>query len=520
MQRWILNASVGAKVSVAPIVAILCLMVAGGIGFFANDRLSKSLSGLAEVSVPRVAQAGQLARRISVINAQVNQSLAWEGAGYKAARIEALDKTIRAELVRYGEALQARAVDPEASVDEKQLMATASGAFQKYAENASETLEIKSVMLGNAASYMTTMEGHYATVQRTLDDIVVLQTEHARLAGAEGSRLAQSNQITIGAVIALAVLATLTISAVMSRLIVKPLADASRLADEVADGNLAARPLESNSTDATGRVLAALTAAQSRMSDVVAGIRSSAGQVSQASGEIARGNAALSARTEHTAVALQKTAASIEALAATVHEGATGAREADRLARDAAAVAREGSTAIGVAITTMNEIDAHAKKIAEIIGVIDGIAFQTNILALNAAVEAARAGEQGRGFNVVAAEVRTLAQRSGSAAREIRGLIGASVERIDAGVGEVQRAGQTMDRIVESIVHVSTTVERISAATEQQSEGIDQVNLAVSEIGQHTQENAAMVEEASAAAESMRTQAQGLTQLLVHFRTG
>jgi methyl-accepting chemotaxis protein len=520
MQRWISNASLGAKVTVAPIVAILCLMVAGGIGFFANDRLSKALSGLAEVSVPRVAQAGQLALRMSMINAAVNQSLAWEGAGFKSARIEALDKRIRGDLAGYAEALKAGVIDPEASEDERRLMATAADAFKKYAENAGETLEIKSVMLGNAASYMTTMEGHYATVQRTLDEIVVMQIEQAKLAGAGGKRLAQSNQITIGAVIALAVLATLAISGFMSRLIVKPLADASRLADEVADGNLAARPREAVTTDATGRVLAALAAAQSRMSDVVAGIRTSAGRVSQASAEIARGNAELSARTEHTAVALQKTSASIEALAATVREGATGAREADGLARDAETVAREGSNAIGVAVATMNEIDAHAKKIAEIIGVIDGIAFQTNILALNAAVEAARAGEQGRGFNVVAAEVRTLAQRSGSAAREIRGLIGASVERIDAGVGQVQRAGQTMDRIVESIVNVSATVGRISTAAEQQSRDIVQVNQAVSEIGQHTQENAAMVEEASAAAESMRTQAQELTQLLVHFRTG
>jgi methyl-accepting chemotaxis protein len=367
---------------------------------------------------------------------------------------------------------------------------------------------------------MTTMDRHYAAVQSSLDEIVAMQMEHAKLAGQEGRRLAQSNQTTIVAVIALAILATATISAFMYRLIVRPLADASRLADAVADGNLAARPMEAITTDATGRVLAALGAAQSRMSDVVAGIRSSAGQVSQASAEIARGNAELSARTEHTAVTLQKTAASIEALAATVHEGAIGARETDGLARDAAAVAREGSAVIGVAIATMNEIDGHAKKIAEIIGVIDGIAFQTNILALNAAVEAARAGEQGRGFNVVAAEVRTLAQRSSSAAREIRGLIGASVERIDTGVGQVQRAGRTMDRIVESIVHVSATVGRISAATEQQTQDIDQVNLAVSEIGRHTQENAAMVEEASAAAESMRKQAQDLAQLLVHFRTG
>jgi methyl-accepting chemotaxis protein len=520
MQRWILNSPLGVKVSVASIVAISCLMVAGGIGWFANARLSHALSSLAEVSVPRIAQAGQLTRRVAMINAQVNQSLAWEGADFEAARIETLDKTIHAELARYADTLQAGAVDPDAAEDERRLMAAAHGVFKKYAENVAETLEIKSAKVGNAGSYMTTMDRHYAAVQSSLDEIVAMQMEHAKLAGQEGRRLAQSNQTTIVAVIALAILATATISAFMYRLIVRPLADASRLADAVADGNLAARPMEAITTDATGRVLAALGAAQSRMSDVVAGIRSSAGQVSQASAEIARGNAELSARTEHTAVTLQKTAASIEALAATVHEGAIGARETDGLARDAAAVAREGSAVIGVAIATMNEIDGHAKKIAEIIGVIDGIAFQTNILALNAAVEAARAGEQGRGFNVVAAEVRTLAQRSSSAAREIRGLIGASVERIDTGVGQVQRAGRTMDRIVESIVHVSATVGRISAATEQQTQDIDQVNLAVSEIGRHTQENAAMVEEASAAAESMRKQAQDLAQLLVHFRTG
>jgi methyl-accepting chemotaxis protein len=519
MARWIQNAQVSVKVAFAPTFAIFCLMVVGGIALMANDRLAHSLSLLGEDKVPRIAAAGQLTQEMAGLSASVNQSLAWEGAGFKAEKIEALDKAILARLGQYSKALEQAEADPSLSDAEKALMAKARSGFADYASNASDALDIKTGMLGNAASYMTTMDDSYATVKKALDDLVAHQSSLAQTASDDGRRLAAANQWAIGAGILVAVLATLVISALMSRLIVRPLTDASRVADAVAQGDLSVRPAEEATADATGRVLAALGSVQSRLSEMVSGIRASAEQVSHTSSEIAQGNADLSVRTENTAAALQEAAASIQELASTIRHGADNARSADSLARDASVVAREGGAVVGDVIATMDEISAQAKKIGEIIGVIDSIAFQTNILALNAAVEAARAGEQGRGFSVVAAEVRTLAQRSAEAAREIRGLIGASVDSISNGVGKVQQAGSTMNRIVGAIEKVTATVGEISSAADQQAQGIEQVNRTVSEMDRSTQQNAALVEQASAATESLRSQAQTLAAMLARFRT-
>jgi methyl-accepting chemotaxis protein len=519
MIHWIRNAQVSTKVALAPTLAVFCLLTVGAIALFANDRLAQSLSTLGQTQVPRIAAAGHLTQQMAGLSAIVNQSLAWEGAGFKAAKIEALDKAILVRLTEYAQALEEAASAPDLSDVEKGLLKQAREGFKNYADNARDALDIKTGMLGNAASYMTTMDASYESVKQALDGLVANHSSHAQVASDEGQALAKGNQWTIGLGIGLAVLATLAISVLMSRLIGRPLADASRVADAVADGDLSVRPSEIATADATGRLLSALGAVQSRLSDVVSGIRVSAEQVSQASSEIAQGNADLSARTEQTAAALQQTAASIQELALAIRNGADNARSADALAQEASQVAREGGSAVGDVISTMNEISAHAKKIGEIIGVIDSIAFQTNILALNAAVEAARAGEQGRGFSVVASEVRTLAARSAEAAREIRGLIGASVQSIGTGVGKVQQAGLTMTRIVGAIEKVSATVGEISSSADLQAQGVEQVSSAVSEMDRSTQQNAALVEQASAATESLRAQAQTLVTMLAHFRT-
>jgi methyl-accepting chemotaxis protein len=518
MLSRISNASVGVKVALAPVLAIVCMLLVGGLGLFANHRLAVSLGTLGEANVPQIAIAGQLAQEIASINGSVNQSLAWEGVGIKEDKIKALDQDIVKRLDAYSKALSA-AIESSVEGSGREQLAAAKASFDRYAKSTREALDIKSGMVSNAASYMTTMDVHYAAVKKALNELVTLQSEHARGRVEQGRALAGSNQMAIGAGVLLALVAAVGISLLMSRVIVRPLVDAARVANAVAEGDLATRPLEPASADATGRVIAALATAQSRLSEVVAGIRSSADQVSQASSEIAQGNADLSTRTENTAAALQQTAASIEELATTIRHGADNARAADTLARDASDVARQGGQVVSDVIATMDEINAQAKKIGEIIGVIDGIAFQTNILALNAAVEAARAGEQGRGFSVVASEVRTLAQRSADAAREIRSLIGSSVERIDAGVGKVQLAGQTMTRIVGAIERVSTTVGEISSAATQQAQGIEQVSQAVSEMDRNTQQNAALVEQASAATESLRKQAKTLASTLARFRT-
>jgi methyl-accepting chemotaxis protein len=262
----------------------------------------------------------------------------------------------------------------------------------------------------------------------------------------------------------------------------------------------------------------ALKQALGRVQQTLLQVRASAGSVTTASDEIASGNHDLSSRTEQAASSLQQTASAMEQLTATVRNSAESARQANQLAASAAEVAERGGSVVSQVVSTMDEINASSKKIADIIGVIDGIAFQTNILALNAAVEAARAGEQGRGFAVVASEVRSLAQRSAEAAKEIKGLIGASVERVEAGSKLVADAGQTMGEIVGSVKRVSDVIGEITVASGEQSDGIGQVNTAVTQLDQMTQQNAALVEESTAAAESLRTQAQRLAQALAGFR--
>ena len=270
---------------------------------------------------------------------------------------------------------------------------------------------------------------------------------------------------------------------------------------------------------ATGSLLAAVQEMAQGLRGIVGNVRQGTETITTASQEIAMGNHDLSQRTERQAGSLEQTASNIRSLAEAVRQSADAARQANQLAGSAAEVARRGGEVVGQVVGTMDEISSSSRRIADIIGVIDGIAFQTNILALNAAVEAARAGEQGRGFAVVAGEVRSLAQRSADAAKEIKSLIGASVERVESGSRLVGEAGSTMGEIVASVQRVSDIIAEISAATGEQSEGIGQVNQAVSQLDQMTQQNAALVEQAAAAASSLEQQALGLQQAVSTFRT-
>jgi methyl-accepting chemotaxis protein len=251
---------------------------------------------------------------------------------------------------------------------------------------------------------------------------------------------------------------------------------------------------------------------------IVGEVRSGTDTIATASSQIAAGNLDLSSRTEQQASSLEETASSMEALTSTVKQNADNARQANQLAGSASEIALKGGVVVAQVVATMDSINASSKKIVDIIGVIDGIAFQTNILALNAAVEAARAGEQGRGFAVVASEVRNLAQRSAAAAKEIKGLIGDSVEKVDAGAKLVDQAGTTMGEIVESVKRVTDIMGEITAASQEQTSGIEQINQAISQMDQVTQQNASLVEEAAAAAESLQDQAGNLARVVSVFK--
>jgi methyl-accepting chemotaxis protein len=296
-----------------------------------------------------------------------------------------------------------------------------------------------------------------------------------------------------------------------------PLDDAVQLAGRIAQGDLSSGP-EVRGNDETAALLRSLLAMQDSLRALVSQVRGAAESIHVASSEVAVGNQDLSQRTEQTAGSLQAAASSIEQLHGAVSQSAESARQANSLASGASEVAARGGEVVSQVVSTMQRINEGSRRIADIIGTIDGIAFQTNILALNAAVEAARAGEQGRGFAVVAGEVRSLAQRSAQAAREIKSLIGDSVERVESGSQLVHQAGGTMDEIVQSVQRVTAIIGEITTAASEQRDGIGQVNGSVAELDRATQQNAALVEQSAAAAESLKQQASALTALVATFR--
>ncbi len=302
-----------------------------------------------------------------------------------------------------------------------------------------------------------------------------------------------------------------------AKALARPLEQAARFASAIAEGDLT-QPLQPQGRDETAALQHSLVAMQQSLRGLVGQVRASANSIGVVSAEVASGNQNLSQRTEQAASSLQQTASAIEQLTVTVRQTADAARTANQLAASASSVAQRGGNVVSQVVSTMDEISASSRKIADIIGTIDGIAFQTNILALNAAVEAARAGEQGRGFAVVASEVRSLAQRSAEAAKEIKGLIGASVEKVESGSRLVADAGSTMGEIVASVQRVSDIIGEISAAAGEQSSGIGQVNGAVTGLDRMTQQNAAMVEQSTAAAAALEEHATRLGGLLGAFR--
>ncbi len=316
----------------------------------------------------------------------------------------------------------------------------------------------------------------------------------------------------------LALGAGIALSVVLTRGITGPLRQAERAARAIADMDLTGEPQRHYRDDETGHLLRAIDAMREALRHALQEVRSVVDNISTASTEIATGNLDLSARTEQAASNLEETASAMEELTSTVRHSADSAAQANQLTSSAAHVARRGGEVVAQVVSTMTDIHASSQKIGDIIGTIDGIAFQTNILALNAAVEAARAGEQGRGFAVVAGEVRTLAQRSAEAAREIKTLIGASVDKVEAGARLVGDAGSTMTEIVASVQRVTDIVGEISTASTEQSQGIGQINQAVADLDKMTQQNAALVEESTAAAESLKEQAGRLSSVVATFR--
>jgi len=374
---------------------------------------------------------------------------------------------------------------------------------------------------GNMAATVQYFEGEsetaFAAMVEAIDKLAQLNGEGARTASADAEASFSASRALLIAVLAFVVVAASVLGWVITRLITAPLAEAVQAAKQISAGNLAFA-IAAKGRDEVGDLLHALEDMRESLSRVVSGVRHGADGVANASMEIAQGNNDLSARTEQQASALEETAASMEELGSTVRQNADNARAANQLALNASTVATQGGEVVAEVVDTMKGINESSRKISDIIGVIDGIAFQTNILALNAAVEAARAGEQGRGFAVVAGEVRSLAQRSAEAAKEIKSLISASVERVEQGTALVDRAGTTMSEVVGSIRRVTDIMGEISSASSEQSAGVSQVSEAVTQMDQATQQNAALVEQSAAAAGALTSQAQELVRAVAVFK--
>ncbi|WP_198970529.1 methyl-accepting chemotaxis protein [Xylophilus sp. ASV27] len=353
--------------------------------------------------------------------------------------------------------------------------------------------------------------------QKSLETLAAHMAEQVQQGQAQSSAMARSSRWMLAGAATVAVLLGAFLAWITARSVTMPIREGVRVAEGIAQGDLT-QPITARSRDETGVFLQALAAMQRQLSGVVGEVRQHAEGVATASAQIAQGNNDLSARTEQQASALEETAASMEQLGSTVRQNADNARQANQLAQNASSVAVKGGDVVTQVVGTMKEINDSSRRIADIIGVIDGIAFQTNILALNAAVEAARAGEQGRGFAVVAAEVRSLAQRSAEAAKEIKGLITASVERVEQGTALVDKAGSTMTEVVTAIRRVTDIMGEISAASVEQSAGVGQVGEAITQMDHATQQNAALVEQSAAAAASLRAQADELVRAVAVFQ--
>ncbi|WP_028101954.1 methyl-accepting chemotaxis protein [Pseudoduganella violaceinigra] len=508
---------IGPKLLLAPGVVLALLLATAACAWFGMVRQNASMENLVQLRAARLQAVADVAGEARMAHANIYQLLAWINGSFAQARLDALTAQLRS---RHGAVdAQLQQLAGAAVADEHGLLAGSQQALAAYRKAVQETLELAQVDQSIATNAMAKAEHQFAALDAQLQQLAALEKALCEAAYGGARQEFRLLGMTMAGLLLLSVALSLAVSMLVRRALLR---DIQAIADGVrslAAGQLAPRP-PVRGRDEVADTARALQGGVAQLNGTILSIRGAVQQIDLAAREIASGNMDLSSRTELQAGSLEETASAVDSLAAAVRSNAAHAHAACQLAANANDLAARGGAAVSAAVQTMEAIRASSRKIVEIIGVIDGIAFQTNILALNAAVEAARAGEQGRGFAVVAAEVRTLAQRSATAAHEIKALINASVATIDRGAASVGEAGGSMGAIVAAVRQVGSIIERISEASAEQARGITEVNQAVGQIDDVTQQNAALVEQAAAAAASLREQASGLAQAVAVFDLG
>jgi methyl-accepting chemotaxis protein len=509
--------SIRTRLYFGTIFSLVLLVIIGAMGFIALDRTRGTLEVLFSQRVQTLTDMSDLRTALGDLRrAEKDIIINFNNTVEVAALRESWGKTLAtlrkslAEVrqVQAGDAAFVAAIDK--SLDEiKQYEAGIVPIFDQ--------IERAQIDGAGGGAYADRLKTHMEATDQLFSRLATSAREQMQEArqGVDTLAATMSGLIGVALVLALAVLIPLTYLSVRS--ITRSLAQARDLAERIAGGDLS-RDTQALNHDEVGQLVTAMGRMQQSLRGLVRQVQDAAGNISTASSEIATGNHDLSQRTEQTAANLEEAASSMEMLTSTVQQSAQASRQASDFASSAAEVAARGGAVVSQVVSTMDQITTSSRKIADITGVIDSIAFQTNILALNAAVEAARAGEQGRGFAVVASEVRSLAQRSAGAAKEIKELIGSSVERVEDGSRLVSQAGQTMTEIVGSVRRVSGIIHEITASAAEQSDNIGHISQSVTQLDQMTQQNAALVEQSTAASESLREQALQLTRAVSQFK--
>ncbi len=510
------NLSIGTRLTLGFAVVLLFLVALTGIGVWRMQQASVLTDNMVKETVRNERLIDEWSKVIEVNAART--TTAWKVTD--AADQKKVEEQMKVSSARATE-IQTILGESVKDARPKALLEQVLETRKAYTAARAKVFKLKAAgdMAGAAATFETDMAQQRETYLAALAALSseqrgVLDTTAAAIAAQYES--GRSMLISLGV---LAIVMGIACAVWITGTITRPIRAAVRVAETVASGDLTSH-IEVDSRDETGQLMQSLKRMNDSLVDIVGEVRGGTDAIGTASREIASGNLDLSSRTENQASSLQETASAMDQLTSTVKLNADNAREANQLAISAAAVAIRGGAVVSDVVATMSSINASSTKIVDIIGVIDGIAFQTNILALNAAVEAARAGEQGRGFAVVASEVRTLAQRSAAAAKEIKELISDSVGKVDNGTRLVDQAGKTMEEVVTSINRVTRIMNDITSASDEQRDGIEQVNLAVTQMDQVTQQNAALVEQAAAAAAAMQEQAAQLSQVVGVFKLG